>query len=256
MIKTLVALAAAALVASATTYKVTDEADFYLTYQKTRPGDTIVLECDIVMGLNLDKSGMATSIISIVSDGTHKIGPNNEATVKITASHIRLSGLQINCPVFISGVNVAVDNVDLRAQLTINGTSNTFSNSKFFATGIKTPMEINGNYHTIKNVTMTDDYSGNFGETEPFVAVRTTGLSFVQNVFTEYQNNYGRRKVFVNQYSGNQNSYVRNKCMWKLYVGVNKTMFYLTIDGHSDHVCATNTANTGVRTNSIVDSNC
>ena len=97
--------------ASATTYTVEKEADFYKTLYSTSPGDTVAVKCDLKQGIVIDQGGKSGRPISIVSVGGRHLmcGKESHDQVAITASYVTLKGFDAQCKsmkVEGSGVNL------------------------------------------------------------------------------------------------------------------------------------------------------
>lgn len=262
------ALWATMLVAGAVEYTVESESDFYPIYSKTKPGDTVFVDCNIQMGLTLAHGSSTSEPIKVVGKTKKNINGKVLITAKnlifggfyvsadltVNSTKVTVTDLNIKGNLVLSGSHVTATDLDVtRGQFTIDGTHITLQNSSF-KVQVNCINKIQGSFHTVQNITI-EDMTYEDVESTPSVWVEAKSLLLTNCKYQQiYASSYRARFVFEKDGSS-KNIYARNKCEWE-NDGYKPVMFFIQNDPGNDKVCGSNVANAGDRTNIKVNYNC
>lgn len=150
MNKVILALATLGALASAYTYTVEKEGDFYKTLYSTTPGDTIVVACDLAQGIVIDQGGKKGSPVMIIAKGYRSMcSSSSRDQVVISASYVVLKGFKASCSTLkVTGNGVQLEDLagDLETYTyTVSGNENQLTN----VTGFK--VELKGDKNVLKS---------------------------------------------------------------------------------------------------------
>ena len=280
------ALWATMLVAGAVEYTVESESDFYPIYSKTKPGDTVFVDCNIQMGLTLAHGSSTSEPIKVVG----KTKKNINGKVLITAKNLIFGGFYVSADLTVNSTKVTVTDLNMKGNLVLSGSHVTATNlilkgdlvmsgSRVTATDLDVSEgdftidgthitlqnssfqyqdhpsnQIKGSFHTVQNITI-EDWTRQDVESTPAVWVEAKSLLLTNCKYEQIFYSSNRARFVFEKDGSSKNTYAQNKCEWK-NDGYKPVMFFIQNDPGNDKVCASNVANAGDRTNIKVNYNC
>ena len=269
-------LAAIVLVVHGTVYTVTKEAEFFFVYYSAKPGDTIMVECDINKDLTLDYGGTYVQPITISTTKQVFLTTKGQQDLIITAPYLRLKNFRVAAPVKIAdpahGVrlesmtffswmkigakDVTMSQVTLNNDVELTGSDITIENSHIKFVGDPKDIWINGPKNVLRNNTFTVQYD--YGSSmipvqtnNTLISYNTFDITFSRPLTDDYYTliiQIPSKGTGSNKYEWNTVRYSNN---------IPKTLEFVHAESvNNDHVCASNVVTNGKVSNVKLDQRC
>lgn len=236
-----VLLAAVAAVGLGAVYTVTDAQQFFFTYYKAKPGDTIILACDVIKPMTLDHGGtIAKPVVVMGKDGQQTIGQPT-STIQVTANSLQLVNLELNAPLEVKGNNVLLKQITTKKHnIKIMGNSCTVQDSHIVF-DYYTQMTLEGQKNTIINNTLEWEcrYYG-------MIDATTNSTKVISNKFRiTGRDGCVDTRVIHEKAGSSKNMYAFNDVVYTQSSPTSAVFVYVDQDPGNDHICTSNTISDG-----------